>query len=97
MSEGRTYTTPTSLVLLQTFSSLLASFRALRKSTGPLFVLLKVLSPPRLGDPAAIVEELPDNHHIVAKDTLGHPHPVHSDVWAKSFYRLSVSLWTALS
>ena len=39
-----------------------------------------MLFPPNIGDPAALIEELPDDDNIVPQDALGHPHPVDLDV-----------------
>ena len=46
---------------------------------------IRVLSSPHFGDPAPLVEKPSNNHHIVAKDVLGHPNPVCLDIGCEIF------------
>ena len=43
-------------------------------------------------DPATLIEEPPDYHNIVAKDALGHSHPVDYDVGCYAFSFFTESL-----
>ena len=58
---------------------------------------IRVLSPPCLGDPASFIEDFSDYQHVVPEHALCHSDPVDLDVGAKSFHRLTESLWTAPS
>ena len=95
MPEDRTRCVLGYLVQSQTFCSILAGSHSLWSANLFVCEFLRVLFPPGLGDPAAFIKELPDDHDIVSEHILGHSDPVNDDVWANSFNPLTVSLWTA--
>ena len=47
------------------------------------FQIFRVPSPPRLRHPAALVQELSNDYHIVAEYILDHSFPVDLDVWGE--------------
>ena len=47
------------------------------------FKITKVFFSPPFGDPTSLIEEPPNNSHIVAQHILGHPDSVDLDVWGK--------------
>ena len=80
-----THSTNRDSVKARHFSSLCSHGDSLWLAFWLLLKLLWVVLPPRLGDPAPLVEELANDHNIVAEHVLGHPHPVDLDVWREVF------------
>ena len=66
---------------IQPFSSLLGCSNSFRWAFRLALNFFWVFLSPRLRHPAAFVEELANDDDVVAKDILGHLHPVDLDVW----------------
>ena len=80
---AHTYSALRVMAKIQLFSSLFGCGNSQWSTFKFIFQFLWVLLLPCFRHPASLVEESPDNRHIVSQDALGHSHSVERGVWSE--------------